>query len=114
MAQEAQAKSVEKLNQSVQPLMKEVQAKGEAVMENVRDLGEEASDRVKTFADSVVKEAKNVPNIIAKKVNEVIRPFAFDIFSDDTSSGTIPYLEGPKIALCVASINRTAKDPHLL
>ncbi len=82
MAQEAQAKSVEKLNQSVQPLMKEVQAKGEAVMENVRDLGEEASDRVKTFADSVVKEAKNVPKLVRKyPLESVLVGFGVGIFT---------------------------------
>ena len=51
------------------------------------------------------KEAKNVPKIIAKNVNEVFNPFAREILSVETSSGTIPYLEGPKRALCVASKN---------
>ena len=52
-------------------------------------------------------EALKVPNIIAKKVNEVISPFALDILSVATSSGKIPYLEGPKIALSVAIRKRT-------
>src|ERR1700733_7583080 len=60
------------------------------------------------------KEAKNVPKIMAKKVKEVINPFALEIFSEETNSGTIPYLDGPNIALCVASKNKIVYEPHLL
>ena len=47
----------------------------------------------------ITKAAKNVPEIIAKKVRDVKIPLAFEIFSLGTISGIIPYLDGPKIAL---------------
>ncbi len=59
-------------------------------------------------------EAKKVPTIIARNVKEVISPLACEIFSVLTSSGIIPYLEGPKIALWVAKRNRVNHDPHWL
>ena len=54
------------------------------------------------FVISVIKAARNVPIITAKKVNATSTPLAFEIFAESTSSGRIPYFEGPKIALCIA------------
>lgn len=60
------------------------------------------------------KEAQHDPKIMARKVKEVMIPLAFEIFSLETISGRIPYFEGPKIALCVASRKRMIYDPILL
>ena len=59
------------------------------------------------FVISNKKEALNVPRMIAKNVKEVIRPFALVIFSVETSSGRIPYFDGPNMALSVAIRKRT-------
>src|SRR5690554_324624 len=60
---------------------------------------------------SVIKEAKNVPRMIARYVNDVIDPLALDTCLADTSSGIIPYLDGPKRALCVAIKKRALYTP---
>lgn len=56
---------------------------------------------------SRTKDAKKVPKIIARKVKDVIKPLAPEILSAGTSSGKIPYFDGPKKALCAASKNKT-------
>ena len=59
------------------------------------------------FVISSRNEALKVPKIIARKVKDVMSPLALDIFSLATSSGRMPYFEGPKIALRVAIRKRT-------
>lgn len=56
---------------------------------------------------SRINEARNVPKMMARKVKDVINPLAPEIFSTDTNSGNIPYLDGPKKALCAASKKST-------
>lgn len=57
---------------------------------------------------SVMNEARKVPEMMANMVNDVKRPLAFVMRSESTISGTMPYFEGLKIALCRAIKNKVA------
>ena len=55
----------------------------------------------------LLSEAEIIKVALAEKYAKEVRlPFALDTFFSCTSSGMIPYLEGPKTALCSPIMKR--------